>query len=279
MTRVLTIARNDFLNVRRSMLLWGVSGLYLVVMLLMFYFEGHSSEPQLKSVISLMTLIGVLIIPLIALIASYLAIAGERESGSIKFRLGLPTTRLELVVGKFLSRVGIVAGAVVLSVAVSGLYGIVTYPSIPFATLLAFTGLTLVFVTAYVAVAIGISASTAARSRAMGAAIGYFFVFNVFWLLNLGSFSTVGVIRFIVEDTLGFNLARKTELFIRALSPGTAYINSLGLLYPKRFGITPTIQGASPFYLESWFMLVILLVWIIVPLGLGYWRFSRSNLG
>lgn len=261
------------------MLLWGVSGLYLVVMLLLFYLEGRSSDPALKNVVSLMTIIGVLIIPLIALIASYLAIAGERESGSIKFRLGLPTTRLELVTGKFLSRVSLVAGAVVLSVAVGGLYGVATYPTLPFDTLLAFTGLTLVFVTAYVAVAIGISAATASRSRAMSSAIGYFFIFNVFWLLNLGSFSIVGAIKFIFEDILGLDLAQKTELLIRALSPGTAYINSLGLLFPKQFGITPTNQGASPFYLEPWFMIVILLLWIIVPLGLGSWRFGRANIG
>ena len=275
---MLTVARNDFLNVRRSKLLWSVSGLYLVVMLLMFYFVGSNSEPRLKDVVSLMTLIGVLIIPLIALIASYLAIAGERESGSIKFSLGLPTTRWEFLAGKFLSRVGLVAGAVVLSVAVGGLYGVMTYPSIPFDTLLVFTGLTILFVAAYVAVAIGISAASASRARAMGGAIGFFFVFNVFWILNLG-FSIVGAIRFIFEDMLGFDLTQNTELFIQALSPGSAYIHSLGLLFPDQFAIIRTVRGASPFYLESWFMILILLAWIVMSLCMGYWRFSRANLG
>jgi hypothetical protein len=45
---------------------------------------------------------GALLIPLAALVAAYLSIAGERESGSIKFALSLPISRGDLVLGKTL---------------------------------------------------------------------------------------------------------------------------------------------------------------------------------
>ncbi|WP_227774041.1 ABC transporter permease [Haladaptatus pallidirubidus] len=34
-----------------------------------------------------------------------------------------------------------------------------------------------------------------------------------------------------------------------------------------------------PFYLEEWFMLVILGAWLVVPLTIGYLSFERADLG
>jgi len=66
-----------------------------------------------------------------ALIAAYLAIAGERESGSLKLLLGLPPSRGEVLVGKFLGRSGVVAIGLVLGFLVSGVVTVAIYGGLP----------------------------------------------------------------------------------------------------------------------------------------------------
>jgi len=274
--RTLAVARNDFLSVRRSKLLWGVSALYLVTMLMMFYFEGQKTNPSLQGVLQVMTVVGVLIIPLVALVATYLSIAGERESGSIKIRLSLPTTRGQLVAGKFLSRAAAVGGAVVLSLAVAGGYG-TTVMDLQLGDYGIFAATTLLFTLSYVAIATGISALTASRSRAMGAAIGYYLVFNVFWVINLGVFSIDGALRYVVEDLLGGSLSTETLLLVKTFSPGFAYGGALGSVV-ENFQLTNAVEGSAPFYLEPWFQVVIIGVWLVAPLAVGYLRFRSADL-
>lgn len=276
LSRTLSVAGNDFLNVRRSKLLWGVSGLYLVTMLMMFYFEGQKTNPSLQGVLQVMTIVGVLIIPLVALVATYLSIAGERESGSIKIRLSLPTTRGQLVAGKFLSRSAAVGVGVLLSLAVAGAYG-TTVMDLQFGDYGIFVGTTLLFTLSYVAIATGISALTASRSRAMGAAIGYYLVFNVFWVINLGVFSIDGALRYVVEDLLGGSLSTETLLLVKTFSPGFAYGGALGTVV-ENFRLTNAVEGSAPVYLEPWFQVVIIGAWLAVPLAVGYLRFRSADL-
>jgi ABC-2 type transport system permease protein len=42
--------------------------------------------------------------------------------------------------------------------------------------------------------------------------------------------------------------------------------------------VSNRIAGDVPFYLTEWFAAVILLVWIIVPIAIGYRRFERADL-
>jgi len=49
------------------------------------------------------------IVPIIALLIGYGAISRERESGSLKFLLGLPHTRRDVIFGKVLGRTAVVA--------------------------------------------------------------------------------------------------------------------------------------------------------------------------
>ncbi|MDZ7850465.1 MAG: ABC transporter permease subunit [Halodesulfurarchaeum sp.] len=70
-----------------------------------------------------------MLVPIMALIAGYLAIAGERESGSLKILLGLPPSRGEVLAGKFLGRaavvgIGVAAGFAISGVVTAALYGV-----------------------------------------------------------------------------------------------------------------------------------------------------------
>ncbi|NEU57563.1 ABC transporter permease subunit [Halorussus sp. MSC15.2] len=272
------VVRKDFKDVRRAKLLWFVGGIYTLFAVLFFYTGSTGENPRVLLQLWNMSGLAVLFIPLVALVAAYLSIAGERESGSMKFLLSIPNRRRDVVFGKYLSRAAVVTGAILLAFGVAAVLSAVWYPDLELPTFARVVGLTLYFTLAYVSVAVGISALTASRSRAMAGSIGYFFVFNVLWIQG-SAFSVVGALRFVFEDTLGVALSSNTESFVRSLSPTTAYLQSLELAFPPGYRDIPAPDPSTPFYLEPEFMLVILAVWVVGPLLVGYWRFERAELG
>ncbi|WP_115864928.1 ABC transporter permease subunit [Halorussus litoreus] len=272
------VVRKDFRDVRRAKLLWFVGGIYTLFAVLFFYVGSTNENPDVLVQLWNMSGLAILFIPLVALVAAYLAIAGERESGSIKYLLSIPNRRSDVVFGKFLSRAALVCGAIVLAFGAGAVLTAALYPALEFATFTRVVALVLYFALAYVAVAVGISAMTATRSRSMAGAIGYFFVFNVLWIQG-SAFSVVGALRFVFEDTLGIELAQNTELFVQSLSPATAYLQSLRLAFPDGYRDIPPADPSTPFYLQPEFMLVILAAWIVLPLLAGFLSFRRADIG
>jgi len=279
---VLSVARRDFLDVRRAKLVWAPVGLYTLFMLLFYYGQTETQNPDFdRLLLSLAGIGGALLIPLIALVAAYLAIAGERESGSIKFTVGPPVSRSDVVLGKFGARGAIVGVGLLVSFVIGIAVAALFVPDMEFqyGDYFMFVGLTLLYAVAYVAVAIGISASTKSRSRAMAGGIGFFFVFNLVW--NFLPFGPTAILRFIF-DKLGIEYSQEFFDFIYSLSPTGAYLNGLQLVIPD--DLLNSASGGSdvssyPFYLEGWFMLLILAAWVVVPLAVGLWRFERAQLG
>ncbi|MFC4439261.1 MULTISPECIES: ABC transporter permease subunit [Natrialbaceae] len=280
---VVSVAKRDFLDVRRAKLVWAPAALYVLFMLLFYWGQSNSSEPEFYWVLwNLAGLGGALVIPLVALVAAYLSIAGERESGSVKYQLSLPVSRTDVVLGKLLARSAVVTTALLVAFAVGIVAAWVLVPdmSLEYGEYAAFTGLTLLYALAYVCIAVGISAATASRSRAMAGAIGFFFVFNLVW-----NFLPVGPVRMIefVFDRLGVDYTETLLEFVFSLSPTGAYLNGMGLVFPEDFGPLHAAGAGTgvgdPFYVQDWFMLVILLGWVVLPLAIGRWRLERADLG
>ena len=278
-----SIAKRDFLDVRRAKLIWGPVVLYTMFMLLFFWGQSTSRDPDFYAILwSLLGLGGALVIPLIALVAAYLSIAGERESGSIKFTLSAPVERSSVILGKLISRTAIVVAGILVAFVVGTVAGQVLVPEMTFewGDYLVFIGITLLYALAYVSVAVGISAATGSRSRAIGGSIGFFFLFNLVW--NFLPVSPTQMLRFVLEE-LGRdpdNYQNLLEL-VFSISPTGAYLNSTKLFMPDRFlqTVGTAGQSADPFYIQGWFMLVILGFWVLAPLAVGYWRFQNAQLG
>lgn len=279
----LAVAKRDFLNVRRAKLVWAPVALYTMFMLLFFWGQSTSTSPDFYTVIwSLLGLGGALVVPLIALVAAYLSIAGERESGTIKFTLGAPVSRSSVIFGKLVARSGVVLSGLLVSFVIGTLIAFVLVPDMTFeyGDYAVFIAITLLYALAYVSVAVAISAATASRSRAMAGGIGFFFLFNLVW--NFLPVSPNQMLEFLLEE-LGRNPENYENLLelVFSLSPTGAYLNSTKLFMPDRFlqGVNNVPAAGDPFYIQGWFMLVILAAWVVVPLALGYWRFQRAQLG
>ncbi|WP_222916710.1 ABC transporter permease [Natrinema sp. SYSU A 869] len=268
----LDVAKKDFLDVRRSKVIWFVGGFYAVIMALFLYFgQTNVSEPNVQNALNGLTGIGAMFIPLIALVAAYLAIAGERESGGIKYLLSIPNSRRDVVLGKFLTRTVIVTASILAAFLLSAGLALAWYPSIEAELFVRAAALTVLYALTYVAVAIGISAATSSRSRAMGGAIGFFFVTNV---LNL--FGPLRLaIEYVFNDLMGLDIAGNQIMFVQSLiSPTAAYLRSTTLVFPNQ-----TVPNGFPWYLQSEIMVAIMIAWLVVPIALGIWRFERADLG
>ncbi|QGN06935.1 ABC transporter permease [Halorhabdus sp. CBA1104] len=278
---LLAVARRDFLDVRRAKLVWAPVALYTAFMLLFFWGQSTSADPDFYPIIwGLVGLGGVLLVPLIALVAAYLSIAGERESGRIKFTLGVPVSRTAVIGGKLLARGAVVLLGLAVSLALVVPIAMVFVPemTIEYGDYLVFAAMTLAYALAYVSVAVGISAVTASRSRAMAAGIGFFFVFNIGW--NFLPVNPMQMIEFVL-DQFGMTAPEEVLELVFSLSPTGAYLNATKLYMPNRFleGVGNVVLSDPPFYIQGWFMVVILAAWIVVPLVLANWRFSRAQLG
>lgn len=275
MNRTLTVARYDFLNVRRSKLVWFVCSIYSLLAALVFYFAADGGGGVLDALWSMIGMAAFVVVPLVALVASYLAVAGERERGSVKMVLGLPTSRSDVVLGKLLSRATLVVGAIVLAYLVGAVITAAMMPAFKAGIFVKTALLTVLFTLSYVSIAVGISAATGSRSRAMGGAIGFFFVFNLLWMF--GNFSIVGALNYVLNDLLNLGVSDAVLTFLQMLSPAQAYFFSLGLAFPGDFR---AFQNLPP----EWFLqpeagLVVLLAWTVLPLAVGYLRFRSAELG
>jgi ABC-2 type transport system permease protein len=214
-----------------------------------------------------------LLVPIVALIAAYLSIAGERESGSLKVLLGLPPSRGEVVLGKFLGRSGVVAVGLVLGFAVSGAVTVALYGDLPATAFLGTTALTALLGVAFVGIAVGISAITATRARAMTLAVTAYLGLTLLWDLVPN-----GVHLLVTGEMPGAVVPAWFPL-LQGLSPSGAYNALAQALLLGGSALEARIGGPLPPYLDPAVFLAILLAWTVVPLALGYLWFRRADLG
>jgi len=222
-----------------------------------------------------------LVLPLVGLLSSYAAVVGERETGSVRFLLGLPNSREEVYAAKLLSRSAVVVVPLVAGVLLASVIVVATFEpgsiggvlwvglvSIPYAVL--FVGL-------------GLSASAYAETggRAVAIAIGVFAVLRAGWpaLQWLGLQG--------MEDTYP-----RPEWFfwVGRINPINAYVKATTYAsgideHPlitspgSRFGPRdPNAEAIAPLVTSHEFAVVVVLAWAVAAPLFGRWYFRRRDL-
>jgi len=279
-----TVAKKDFKDSARSRWLWVLTVLFVLFTAGIAYAfsvlqSGTTEELSTLGLLFFLQSPAALLVPIIALVISYKAIVGERESGSIRLLLSLPHTRRDMVLGKILGRSLSIVLAVIVGFVVALVVILWRYAEFDATAYLLFIAITILFSLTYIAVGIGMSSLVSSGSRALAAAIGFWVVFEFVW-------GAVGFVLYWL--TSGFSLEGYNPLdppnwieFIQSLAPGTAYSNSVIALLPE--DPTQNLGGGAgsadvPFYLENEFGIVILVAWLLVFPAVGYLRFRDADL-
>lgn len=292
------VARKDFEDAFRSRLLWAILGVSLgLILVIIFAFGISSAASSALDVMELFSALGgQLVVPIIALIAGYMAVVGERQSGSLLILHGLPHSRRDIVIGKVVGRTGVVALATLGAFVVGGGLLVFTTDTFSFLRYIKFTFLTILLAAAFTAIAVGLSAATATRGRAMAGAIGSYMGFLLLWE------PVIAGVFYLVEGHLPGYKVPAWYFLLERLSPGFAYIHGISSLLDRpgraligfsnvvenipadvraeegAMMLTRRVAGDVPFYLDDWFVVVVLLGWILFAAGVGYLRFRSADL-
>lgn len=275
----LHVAWKDLEDSARSKLLLGVIGALLALSVVLnavpFLIGDTGSDGAEMAAGLFQTPIG-FFLPVLAAIIGYMAIVDERESGSIRVLLGLPLRRSDVVVGKTIGRSVVLVGALLVTGVIGLLLTFALYGTVQWQQMAAFGVLGAVLSVVFVALAIAVSASVDSRGKALGAIVVLLLV-----LVYAYQYLVLGLVR-IVEGTWQIEDVPDYALLLLSLDPNVAGSRLAGFLFTTSIGDPlESVAGETgnlPVYAEQWTAIPIILLWILVPLGIGYYRFRDADL-
>lgn len=277
MSRLVTIAKEDIRRAFRSRLVWGA----IVLLAAMFLpSTGSSGRPDIRPISEYLLVLprDLMTFSLVVVAAvGYGAVVSERVDATVRFVLGLPATRRDLVLGKLLSRAGITVAAVVV---ILGIANVLVYQGygrphvLPFWVMGAWM---VVYAVVWTAVTVGYSAAFQSPYRTLAALVVTYVVFS----FNFGVWGVIVRPLFALVFTGSLNPPSYETL---ATAPTwvqlTERLNPLVDFWgAMRWSIefvgpgTPT-SGVLPHVLGT----MIFLAFGIVPLVFGVRRFERTDL-
>lgn len=286
---VQAVVKKDFRDGMRSKLLWALVALYFVVLSGWAYVvsSGVDEVPEGTDILSALgtpaLVVLLLFVPTTALAVSIKSIVRERELGSLKVLLSLPHTRAEVLAGKFVGRAGLLALAILAGFLPAGLILLLRVDGLSAGNYLVFVLLTVLFGVAFLAVGLGLSALLRTETRATVAGVSAFFLLLLWnWLFGFVNDRLELLDGAAVIFVRRFNLLYVFMDLFTTLAPsserGATEATTAQLTPPQVVAEAGLLDGDPAFYLQSWFAVVILALWIAVPLLVGYYRFETAAL-
>lgn len=289
------VARKDFEDAVRSKMLWGIIAVFAGFMsfiMLVAVGTSNTSDATGDVALGLTASLSQLFVPVIALIAGYMAVVGERRSGSLRVLLGFPHSRRDVVLGKFVGRIAVIAVTIGVGSAVSILVAALAIEMPSLGNAVGLLGSLVLFGVAFTGLAVGISAGSRTRGRAMAMAIGSLLVFLLVWdaaaaglyVLVTGSLpgveaeawyfllkrlSPLEAFRMVAQNFVDGPLTAMVQLGVEEIPQNTT---------SEQLKLENRVPGELPFYLSDRFAGLTLAAWSVVPAVLGYLRFERLDL-
>lgn len=290
------VARKDFEDAMRSKMLWG-----FIVVFVAFVSMALPVAEQLfpdavvvdpGKALSGVAMLAQLFVPGIALVAGYMAVVGERRTGSLRVLMSYPFSRRDVVAGKLVGRLLVTGTALIVGFAVASVLVVVLYGTPGLWAFAGFVGAGVLIGVTFTGLAVGGSAAASSRGRAMTVTIGSFVAMVFFWK------PVVSGVYYAVTGSLPGLHAEEWYFLLKRINPLEAYrvLTSWALdeevsavpqfpvenvpanALPETLALANRLAGEVPFYLEEWFSVVVLVAWGVIPVLVGYWRFERSDL-
>lgn len=270
LARILSTAETEFrIALRNRWVAMGAAMMVLFSLVLSMAGAGGSglaADPLSVIVASLVSL-AVYLVPLIALLVSFDAVAGEAERGTLALTLAYPLSRGELLAGKLLAQTGVLALAVLAGGAAAAAMGfafggIEAAQGLPALWRLCWTSILLG--AAFLSLGHGLSCLARRASGAAAMAIGLWLAVIVLW--DLGLLAAV-----VADDGGRFT----TDVFPYALvfNPADAF-RLFNLAASEAVDAASGLSGAAG-SIAAWKPLASLLLWPVAAALLARLSFRR----
>jgi ABC-type transport system involved in multi-copper enzyme maturation, permease component len=233
---------------------------------------GTVGVRALDVVIVSLSSLTIFLLPLIALLISHDAIVGEMERGTMLLLLSYPVARWQVLLGKFVGHLSILAFATLLGYGAAAGALAATGTAIDRESWVAFAsmiGSSILLGSAFIAVGYLVSALVRERGTAGGIAIGIWLLFVLIYDMALLGLLVVDQGRVVSGPLLNtLLLLNPTDAYRLFNLTGFANIGSFS-------GMAGVAQNAA---LSPSILLATLLAWALVPLSLAAFAFSRREL-
>ncbi|MDJ1158200.1 ABC transporter permease subunit [Chelatococcus sp. SYSU_G07232] len=249
-----------------------LAGLALTLTFLGSAPTGQVGVRALDVVVVSLSSLTIFLLPLIALLIAHDAIVGDMERGTMLLLLSYPVGRGEVVLGKFLGQVAVLAFATLVgygAAAVALLAGGTAIDGESLAAFAAMMGSSVLLGAAFVALGHLVSARARDRGTAAGVAVGIWLFFVLLY--------DMGLLGLLVADRGRLVSARMLDVLL-LLNPADAYrlFNLAGSGGVGRFSGMAGLAASAG--MGPSVLLAALALWTAVPLGLAALSFSRREL-
>lgn len=228
------------------------------------------ASPLLVTIVSLSSLT-IFLLPLIGLMLSYDSVVGEVERGTMILLLSYPVSRWQVMAGKFLGHMAILAFATIVGYGVAGAVAAISGDGVDGEAWLAFmtmTGSSIILGGAFLAIGYLISTSVRERATAGGIAIGVWLFFVLIYDMAL-----LGLL-------VGQGEAVSGGIFHALLlaNPADAYrLFNLGG-FDSVAALSGTVGMMADVKIPIWALGGVQVAWVVVPLGLAGVLFGKKEI-
>lgn len=276
MNSVITIAAKEIQQAIRNRWVLAatllLAGLALSLTFLGSAPTGTVGARALDVVIVSLSSLTIFLIPLIALLIAHDAIVGDMERGTMLLLLSYPVARWQVLLGKFLGHLAVLAFATCLGYgAAAAALPIIgsSFDSEGLAAFAAMIGSSILLGAVFVAIGYLVSAVVRDRGTAAGLCIGL-------WLALVLIYD-MALLGLLVLDQ-GCNISGGMLNALLLLNPTDAYrlFNLTGFANVSLFSGMAGLAGSSTLSVQA--LLTALVLWILVPLAGAALAFSRREL-
>lgn len=269
---VRTIGRKELRDARRNRWLHLYAASFaLLALALAWVGTGSSFGAGVASLgrtgASLVNLV-LLLVPLLGLVLGALALAGERDRGTLLCLLAQPVVAGEILAGKFLGLAAALVAALSFGFGVAGAVIAWNAGAAEVGSYLGLVGLAFLLATASLGLGFLISVLSRAAAAAVGTAL-FAWLLLVF-LGDLGVMASAVTLRFDVETLLGLALLNPLEVFrvaaVLVLQGGGEALGPAGTFAVDSYG-----RALLPF------LVGLLALWTAVPLALSWVQMRRRG--
>lgn len=261
-----TVAEKYARDTHRTRSVWIATALFVAV----FAFLGWSGAYDYNGELRALAAGGIgnsaaILVPLTTLALGNGAVAGGRESGSLRVLLAFPHSRRDVATGAFLGRLGPLLFAVGAGLLAAPIAYTVRAGQLPGVGYLVLVGLVVLWTVFCTSLAVGISALVSTGRRAIAAALGTYIGFLFLW-----SWVPSQIVRRLYPPEERYPLPEWAQVW-NALDPVSAFTGATRLLNYRP-------DEALAVYETIPFSAAVVAAWALVPMALALWRFPKTDL-